>query len=172
MTANLTAPFRPPGSYFVKMGDEEGATRSAKKSPHWLLGDRPWVMRAALAVLVGSAVAHGGTFFASELVPAGGTGFVASLAVWLFLGLFIGGFGQFTRAVAHGSSSKVAKGLDGWGKVLGVLGWSFAFVGTALSPEAASVFPTWILVLFVYAPGCVAAAMATWVLVSAGAEEG
>lgn len=154
------------------MGDDAGFAGNAEKSPHWLWGDKPWVMLSGAVAAVGSTVASVATALATLLLPEGGDGLLASLGVCLFLGFIFGGFGQFMRSVVHGNSSTVGKRIDGWGKVLGVLGWSIALVGTALSAAAESVLPDWLLLLFMNVPTSVGCFLAYCVMKLAEDENG
>lgn len=51
------------------------------------------------------------------------------LTTYVIIGVLLGGIGQLMRAAAHGAKSDGVKRIDGWGKVVGLLGWSFGLVG-------------------------------------------
>lgn len=146
------------------MGGDAGVVARAEGSHHWLWGDKPWVMLTGVVISVGSLAANVATALSDVLFRESENGFLESLAVCLVLGFFIGGFGQFMRSLAHGNSSRVGRRVDGWGKVLGVLGWSIALVGTALSADAGSVLPDWLLLLFMNVPAFLGCFLALWVM--------
>lgn len=88
-------------------------------------------------VLAACAMAAGGTWSFMALSHAydrykDGTLLENLLATYTFYGLLIVGVSQLMRAASHGTGD-VRKRIDGWGKVLGVFGWSMGLTGAAFT---------------------------------------
>lgn len=115
-------------------------------------------MLAGCAILAGAALA----VISIGYLELHEIGFRENVTVSVLFGFFVGGFGQVMRSAAHGKSSTTWKRVDGWGKLLGVTGWSLASVGTSLSTAEMSVIPSWLMLTIMSTPLVVGGGLLVW----------
>lgn len=90
-----------------------------------------WVICAPVAYILGAAISFS---MASATVDRGTTAeeVISILTTFLLIGLFFAGVGQLMRAAAHGATSRGGKLVDGWGKIVGLFGWSLGLVAAVM----------------------------------------
>lgn len=102
-----------------------------------------WGVIAVLSYIAGTAIA----FTTSITVLDQGTtpdelnGVVTSFVV---VGILVAGGGQLMRAAAHGATSKAGRRVDGWGKSVGLFGWSLGLMGAVFSAISTKGTPDWV----------------------------
>lgn len=122
-----------------------------------------WGTVAAGAYFVGAAVS---TVWVILSIDRGANeeALIALLVVFIVIGIFAVGIGQVVQTAAHGSISTGAKRIDGYGKVVGLFGWSLGLVGSVFFAMRGTEAPGWLIAL---ALGVVVAVSAATTIVSA-----
>lgn len=124
------------------MGKRAFRTRSARR-PNW------WGVIAVLSYIAGTTIA----FTTSVTVLNQGTtpeelnGVITSFVV---IGVLLAGGGQLMRAATHGATSKAGRQIDGWGKSVGLFGWSLGLMGAVFSAISTKGTPDWVFQFVIY----------------------
>lgn len=107
----------------------------------------PWVVAATAAYFLGVAIT-----FTTGIMIICNKGDESTealrnlLTTYVVVGVLLGGLGQLMGAAAHGTVSLGGKRVEGWGKIVGLFGWSFGVMAVIpLALEETDV-PEWILI--------------------------
>lgn len=132
----------------VRMKNQDMGPKTMSVTLRWPRS--PWQVAAPIAYVLGAAISFG---WAIVALDEGTTSqeLISLLTVFLVIGIFLAGVGQLMRAAAHGTVSRAGKTVDGWGKVIGLLGWSFGLVGAVLFAMDGTEAPEWLMAVSVIA---------------------
>lgn len=108
-----------------------------------------WGVAASILFILGAAIA----MISSSVVLDRGTTpeeLSSLITTYVVIGVLLGGVGQLMRTAAHAPTSTRWKLADGYGKAIGLLGWSLAFLGAVIFSANGTDMPEWVLALCVY----------------------
>lgn len=72
------------------------------------------------------------------------------ITTFVIVGILVAGGGQLMRAAAHGATSKAGRRVDGWGKSVGLFGWSLGLMGAVFSEVSKRGTPDWVFPFVVF----------------------
>lgn len=127
-------------------GGDGSDTQPTKHSQHRSV----WALLASIAYFLGAAVAFGTAVHLLDNDTTPGE-LKTWIAMYVVIGLVLGGLGQFMSASAHGPRSHAGTRYEGWGKTVAVLGWSFGLVGGTFFAIDGTNAPEWLLMLVILA---------------------
>ena len=133
----------------------------------WIRNRRSvWGIVAAAAYVLGAAIAFTS---AVRLIDGGTTqtALVSVLTTYVIIALLVSGVGQLMRAAAHGAISRGGKRIDGWGKTIGLFGWSLGLVGAVAFSVVDTETPSWVVGATVLAVILPAAVTLSWSMLPA-----
>lgn len=115
-----------------------------------------WGIIASIAYFLGAAISF---CSATRALERGTTPeeLISLLTIYIVIGLSVSGVGQLMSAAAHGAVSRGGRRVDGWGKAVGLFGWSLGLVGAVMFAMKGTDAPEWLMevavAIFIFAPG-------------------